>query len=283
MKSAVAVALLLLLSSSLGAQARRRPASIPSDGRSLAFDLIDLVNPTPSTPQLHPAYAAQHPAYPAQPAGNLVPASQLRIPPKAVKEYELARKIMQRQHDVQASADHLQKALRIYPDFIQAHNALGLRFIQLGEYQKALAEHETALSLDPRNTQAHQDLSFVLLLLNRNQEAEAEARQTLDLDSQSVSARYVLGRALIAQNHVTPEAIEMLRGSEDAFPDASLVLAQIHFVSGRTDETITDLRQYLRAPMDADNKHKAECWVAQLSQQPAPAGCPAGVTRPSFR
>jgi tetratricopeptide (TPR) repeat protein len=283
MKSAVALALLLLSSSSLGAQARRLPASIPNDGGSLAFDLIDMVNPTASNPQLHPAYAAQHPAYPTQQGGNLVPASQLRIPPKAIKEYELARKVMQRQHDAQASADHLQKALRIYPDFIQAHNALGLRFIQLGEYQKALAEHEAALSLDPRNTQAHQNLSFVLLLLNRNLEAETEARQALDLDSQSVSARYVLGRALIAQNHVTPEAIEMLRGSEDAFPDASLVLAQIHFVTGRPDETITDLRHYLRAPLNADNKEKAECWVTQLSQQPAPAGCPAGVTRPSFR
>jgi tetratricopeptide (TPR) repeat protein len=212
---------------------------------------------------------------------NLVPVSQLRIPAKAIKEYDRARKALQ-EHDVQASAGHLQKAVHIYPDFIQAHIALGLRFIQLGDYQKARAEQETALALDPRSAEAHQDLSFSLLLLNQIPEAEAEARESLDLDSQSVPARYALGRALVAQRQVTPEAIEMLRQSEDAFPNASLILAQLHFSAGQTDQVVADLRRYLRAPRDSDNKQKAECWVAQLSQQPAPAGCPAGVTRPSF-
>jgi protein O-GlcNAc transferase len=218
----------------------------------------------------------------AQPRGDLVSVSRLRIPAKAIKEYERAQKAFQ-QNDVQASADHLQKALHIYPDFVQAHNALGVRFIQLGDFQRALAEYELAESLDPGNAQTHQNLSFALLLLNRNQEAEAEARQSLDLDSQLVTSRYVLGRAVIAQAHATPEAIEMLRSSESAFPDASLVLAQIHFAMGQTDETIVDLRHYLRAPLNADNKQKAECWVAQLSREATPAGCPAVATRPSFR
>ena len=274
MKSIIAVALLVLLSSSLHAQAIRDAGPITNNAGLLPSDSINLVNPSASNLPSPPASATPQ-------RDNLVPVSQLRIPSKAIKEYELARKALQQQH-VQASADHLQKALHIYPDFVLAHIALGIRFIQLGDYQKALAEHETAVSLDPRSALAHQDLSFSLLLLNRIQEAEAEARQSLELDSQSVCARYLLARALIAQNHVTPEAIEMLRSTENVFSDASLVLAQIHFANGRTDETIADLRHYLRAPLGADNKQKAECWVAQLSQQPAPAGCPAGVTRPSF-
>jgi hypothetical protein len=92
----------------------------------------------------------------------------------------------------------------------------------------------------------------------------------------------VLGRSLVAQRHATPEALELLHQSEVAFPDASLVLAQIHFTWGQTDQVIVDLRHYLRAPVNADNKHKAECWAAQLSKQSLPAGCPAEVTRPSF-
>jgi tetratricopeptide (TPR) repeat protein len=184
---------------------------------------------------------------------------------------------------VRAAAEHLQKALQIYPDFILAHNALGIRFFQLGEFQKALDEEETALSLDPGSAQTHQDLSLALLSLNRPQEAEAEARQALDLNPQYVAPRYFLARAIIAQGRVTPEAMEMLRQTESAFPNASLVLAQIHFSMGQTDQAIAALRHYLRAPADGDNKHKAECWVAQLSQQPLPAGCPAEPTRPSFR
>jgi tetratricopeptide (TPR) repeat protein len=212
---------------------------------------------------------------------HLVPVSQLRVPSKAIKEFNLSQKAFH-SGDLRTSTEHLQKALKIYPDFIQAHNALGLRFIQRGEYQKALAEHEYALAIDPHFAQTHQDLSLALLLLNRSQEAEAEARQALDLDPKAPGPHYVLGRALIAQRRVTPESIEMLRQSESAFPNASLVLAQIYFTKGQTDEVLAELRRYLRAPIDPDNKQKAECWVAQLSQQPLPAACPADVARPSF-
>lgn len=276
MKSAISIALLLLLSSTLHAQARRLPASVPAAAsQRRPFDDLAFPDSTGSDLESHPARAAQ-------PGGNLVSVGQLRIPAKAIKEYERAQKAFQ-QSDVRASADHLQKALHIYPDFVQAHSALGVRFLQLGDFQKALAEHELAVSLDPGSAQTHQNLSFTLLLLDRNQEAEAEARRSLKLDSQLVTSHYVLGRAVIAQARATPEAIEMLRSSESAFPDASLVLAQVHFAMGQTDEVITDLRHYLRSPSDPDNKQKAECWVAQLSREPTPAGCPAAATRPSFR
>ena len=276
MKLILAAALLLLLVSDLRAQARRRPNSPP--GAATNATSVDSTDPFArefSRAESNPPAASPR-------AGNVVPVSQLRIPSKAIKEFERAQKAF-RSGDIGTSAEHLQKALQIYPDFIQAHNALGLRFIQLGKYEEALAEHQAALSLDPLNALTHQDISFALLLLNRNKEAEDEARESLNLDSRLVSSRYVLGRALIGQGRFTPEGMEMLRLSEDAYPDASLVLAQIHFTRGQTDQVVADLRHYLRVPLDQDNKQKAECWVAQLSQQPLPAGCPAQVTRPSFR
>jgi tetratricopeptide (TPR) repeat protein len=266
-----------VFASNLHAQASRSPVWAPGavNGWTTSLDVTDPARVRLARPESNGETPSPHASY-------AVPVSQLRIPSKALKEFERSQTAFQ-SGDLRASAEHLQKALQIYPDFIQAHNSLGVRFVQLHEYQKALIEHQTALSLDPHSALTHQDLSFALLLLNRNQEAEAEARQSLDLDSQLVVSHYVLGRAVIAQGHVTPEAIEMLRKSESAFPDASLVLAQIHFIMGQNDQVIAELRHYLRAPVDLDNKRKAECWVAQLSQQPLPAGCPAEVTRPSFR
>jgi len=277
MKPTILVLLAFSLASNLHAQSGRNPAAEPgtTDASLTSLDATDPFAPIRSRLESNPAPSPSH-------AANPVPVSQIRIPSKALKEFERYQKAFH-SGDLSTSVGHLQKALQIFPDFIQAHIALGLRFIQLGEYQKALTEHETALALDPRSAQTHQSLSFTLLLLNRNQEAEAEARQSLDLDSQLVASHYILGRALIAQGHVTPEAIEMLRKSESAFPDASLVLALIHFRAGQIDQTIAELRNYLRAPVDADNKQKAECWVAQLSQQPSPAGCPVESTRPTFR
>lgn len=265
---------LLLMACNLSAQRIGRERSISATGAivdGMSFDSTDIFR----------SHLKSTPA-PAPPSATPVPVSQLRIPSKALKEFERARKAFQ-SGEVRASAEHLQKALHIYPDFIEAHNALGLRYAQIGEYQKAVAEHEIALSLDPRSAQTHQDLSFALLLLNRYSEAEAEAREALDLDPQPAAPRYFLARALIGQNRVTPEVIQMLHQSEDAFPNASLVLAQIHFEQGHNDQVVAALRRYLQAPPDPENKQKAECWVARLSQQPIPAGCSSELTRPSFR
>jgi tetratricopeptide (TPR) repeat protein len=225
-----------------------------------------LVDPT-SKPQPH--------------SGGLVAASQLNVPPKAMKEFERSQKAF-KSGDVQSSTAHLQKAIRIYPEFIDAHNVLGLRFLQLGQYSQALAEHESALAVDPRVALTHEGLALALLVLKRPQESEAEAREAMDLNPQALGPRYILARALIEQRRVTPEAVEMLRQAEDAVPNASLVLAQIYFGRGQIDQVVPELRRYLRAPVDEENKQKAECWVAQLSGQALPAGCPADVTRPSF-
>jgi len=267
----------LLFSSNLYAQGAQRRRTVDDPGR------INGVAPVFDDPFGDIRLRLESsPPLPAPHKGGTVSVSQLHIPSKAIKEFERSQKAF-RSGDIPSSAEHLQKALQIYPDYIEAHNVLGLCFVQFGEYRKALAEHESALSIDPRVAQTHQDLALVLLLLDRPEKSEAEAREALNLDPESVPSRYVLGRALVAQRHATPEAIEMLHQSEVAFPDASLVLAQIHFTWSQTDQVIADLRHYLRAPVNADNKHKAECWVAQLSQQPVPAGCPAEVTRPSFR
>ena len=241
------------------------PVSDPWEDLRMRLDTAAPPSPTTAAPR----------------AEYLVPVSQLHVPSKAIKEFERSQKAFQ-SGDLRSSTEHLQKALQIYPDFIQAHNALGLRFMQRGDYEKAVAEHQAALAIDTHFPQTHQDLALALLLLNRPQEAEAEARQAVDLDPQAPASSYVLGRALLAQRRVTPEAIEMLRQSETAFPNARLVLAQIYFTRGQTDQVLAELRQYLQVPADPDNKQKAECWVAQLSQQHLPAGCPTDVTRPSF-
>jgi tetratricopeptide (TPR) repeat protein len=259
---------------SLHAQVSRRQTwQQQSNPDNTAFDRVDpfatihgvaAVNPNPA------------------PSGGIIPASQLLIPGKALKEYDRSLKAYN-SGDLASSAEHLQKALEIYPQFLRARNALGLRYMQMREYEKALAEHQFAVTLSPADSDAHADLSLDLLLLNRNSEAEREARQSLNLAPQATGPRYFLGRALIAQHQFTPEALRMLKESENAFPNASLVLAQVYFTSGNTDETINHLRQYLRAPTERENQHKAECWLASLTGHPVDAACADVPARPAFK
>jgi tetratricopeptide (TPR) repeat protein len=234
---------------------------------------VDFSNPV----RLFPP--APEPAPPS--ALKPVSVNELRIPAKAAKEFERSQKALQA-GDIRVSAAHLEKAAEIYPKFLQAHDALGMRYLQLGEYEKALAEYQTALAIDPRNAHAYQNLGFTLLLLRSYPESEAAARRSLELDPHQVATQYVLGRAIIAQQHVTPEATQMLLLSEDAFPNASLVLALILFRQGHADQAVTELRHYLKSPMNDGNRQKAECWLANLTNSGAPSNCSGIPIPPNF-
>lgn len=236
-----------------------------------------------------PTWGSPDPLFPPPPRTNVpsplpiapVSVNDLRIPPKAAKELERSQKAFQ-SGDLRASADHLEKAVQIYPDFVNAHNLLGLRYLQLGAYEKGYSEFQKVARIDPNLPQTNQNLSFALLLLHRYTESEAAARRSLEGNPELVLARYCFARAVIGQGRITPEVLDFLRQSESTFPNASLVLAQIHYGQGNLDQVAADLRHYLQAPSDADNKHKAECWLAQLTNAPAPPACPSSKDRPNF-
>src|SRR5262245_37339241 len=95
-----------------------------------------------------------------------VPSRQLLIPAKAVKELQRAQTALLAR-DVASSARHLEKALGIYPACLEAHNNLGSRYIELGEYEKTASEFERAIEIDPRVMQPVSNLSVALFLLQR--------------------------------------------------------------------------------------------------------------------
>ncbi len=70
-------------------------------------------------------------------------------PSKAVHEYNEAIAQLRSQHSPQA-IEHLQKAITIYPNFVSAHNALGLAFSDMEDNSKAESEFQTAIALDPK-------------------------------------------------------------------------------------------------------------------------------------
>jgi len=274
MRIAALFGVAFLFAASLHAQARRLPAATQDQTNSdRAIDLSDPLIVLRKHADLDPRTPVN---------GSSVPVSQLRIPSKAVKEVERSQKAFEA-GDIRGSADHLEKAVQIYPDFLQARSILGTRYVRLGEFDKALAEYQAALAIDPHAPQIYLNLCVALYFLGSYSEAELAARHSLEFQPQHLASRYMLGRALIAQGHATPEAMEMLRQSEDKFPNASLILAIVLFDQGHVDQTVTELRQYLKASPDQDNKQKAQCWLQQLSHEPLAASCTGAASPPSFQ
>jgi len=55
--------------------------------------------------------------------------------------------------------EHLQQALRIKPDFAEAHYQLGVGLEQVGRVQEALGHYEEAVRIKPDYTQAQNALT----------------------------------------------------------------------------------------------------------------------------
>jgi len=188
------------------------------------------------------------------------------VPSKAVKELGRSQEAF-RAGDIRDSIEHLEKAIKIHSNYMEAHNNLGARYVDLNQPEKAVPEFQKALAIDPNSLNARFNLSLALSLLRRYPEAEDAARRALQLDPSYLPARYALGQILSAQEKNTPEALHCLRQSVSQFPNARLMLARVLVRQGAIDEAASELREYLKSP-HPDKKQLAEYWLARLTQPP---------------
>lgn len=152
---------------------------------------------------------------PASVAPEKITVAQLRhrVPAGASREFAREGRAFEA-GDVQGSIGHLRKALEIDPDYMEAHNNLGARYMTLHRFEDAAAEFRRATELDRSADKAFANLAGALLLLGRNEEAEAAARRALALDGTSFQGHYLLGRILVAEGRSGDEAARELARAE---------------------------------------------------------------------
>jgi tetratricopeptide (TPR) repeat protein len=104
----------------------------------------------------------------ARPPQGVVSAAQWfrRAPRGAAKELARALRAWQK-GDVRRTMVHLEKAIRIYPDFVEAHNNLGVCYVKLGQLDQAVAAFERASALDPKAPGIQQNLRRARTLRDR--------------------------------------------------------------------------------------------------------------------
>jgi tetratricopeptide (TPR) repeat protein len=197
-------------------------------------------------------------------ANGTVSVAALKIPEKAMKEVQRSDKAFL-SGDVQGSAEHLEKALEIYPNMAVVHNALGARYAELKEHEKAIAEFEKAIALNPRYHLAMDNMTVEMCVLHRFADAEPIAKQALALEPESANSEYLLGSILVEEGHYTGEPVRLLENAKVAFPRAHLFLAKAAVGRGETGKAAEELRAYLQSP--AAEKKAAQDWLEMLQRQ----------------
>ncbi|HXJ40364.1 MAG TPA: tetratricopeptide repeat protein [Bryobacteraceae bacterium] len=233
----------------------RQPAGVrdPLDNAGIRDFVINQTDLVPNQPS-------------DRPINGTVSVSRLRHHVPARAQNELARSEREYQQGrVQSSIAHLRKAIAIDPDYMEAHNNLGARYIALGDNDRAIEQLEIALRLDPSSAFAHLNLSLAFYFLKRGNEAEQCARNAIRMAPEVPKAHYLLGLILEAEGKNTPEAVEHLEKSAVEFPKAHLLAARALVLHGAIAAAALEFRQYLEWP-EAENREQIEQWLANNEQ-----------------
>jgi hypothetical protein len=158
---------------------------------------------------------------------------QHKVPENARKELDLAEKAAKKK-DTTTAIQHLRKAVTLDPEYLDAHNTLGMRYVQTSQYNLALTEFRRALEMDPRNATLQSNVAATLLALHQPAEAEIAARRAVDLNGASPRAHYLVALSAMAQGRRTAEVAKHLRVATEQIPTAHPHVCHSEYLGPKT-------------------------------------------------
>ncbi len=121
--------------------------------------------------------------------------------------------------DVDGSIEHLRKAIRINPQFVDSRFNLGKILLQQGHADEALPELEKTLQLRPKFPSGEEALATALQSLGNSTEALDHWRKALTLDPKSITAlsgaAWLLATAPDANLRKGPEAVSLAQSANE--------------------------------------------------------------------
>jgi tetratricopeptide (TPR) repeat protein len=121
-------------------------------------------------------------------------------PPEAQKEFALGRRALLDEKKVDDGRKHLEKAISIYPNFLEAQLLLGTAFMETRDWRKAEVALRRAVEISPKTAQPYIALGEVCRQQARYQDAEKVLLEGLKLDERAWQAHFTLGRVYLALN-----------------------------------------------------------------------------------
>lgn len=137
-------------------------------------------------------------------AGNskdpMVDVSMLKVPKKARQEYDKGNDQLS-QKNWAKGAEHLQKAITLYPDFVNAYNNLAVAYANLGDFAQERAALDHALQLDPHCAQALRNRALLAVREKDPAAAENWMSQAGAADPTNPDVLVLLARLQFARAH----------------------------------------------------------------------------------
>jgi Flp pilus assembly protein TadD len=254
---------------------------VVEDERYQPVRLMVVINPSTAQTNvvrviLRPALTERRKSVPDGPAGgnpDIVDVAELKkkFPPGVIKEFEAGMKAEQH-GDMNAAMIHYQATIQHAPDFYPAHNSLGIRDLQKGDFKAAEEEFRRVLELNANSAQAYINLGNVLYLTRRDEEAKQALEAGLHLFPSSAMGHYLNGSVLarLGESKGAEEQLKTARELDPKMPQVPITLATLYLQTGREQEAATMFESFLREFPKDPMVPKVRAALAKMTQSSRP-------------
>lgn len=137
----------------------------------------------------------------SRPISGVVSVQQLRHQPskKALRAFSEAEQFSHF-HDIAKAIEKLELAVRLDPNFREAHVNLGAQYARLNRFQEAMTQFQASIDIGPPDPKSYSNLALCYLKLEQYTDAATFAKKALDLDPRNGPAQTILRVSLIEGN-----------------------------------------------------------------------------------
>jgi tetratricopeptide (TPR) repeat protein len=182
----------------------------------------------------------------------------VKAPLEARREFERGRAALLEAGKPQEGIAHLEKAISLYPNFLEAHLMLGTAYMDAGQLEKAESTLSKALSINTKAAEAYFALGEVYRQQKKYREGEKMLREGLKLHERSWQGHFTLGRLYWDMNEWVKAGREIAKTLQ-LKPD----LAEAHLLGGnillrarKNEDALLEFEEYLR--LDPKGKFAAQ-------------------------
>ena len=203
------------------------------------------------------------------------------VPAAAKKELDLATTLSSsgKKADVEGAVPHLEKAVAIYPKFVEAQLRLGTAYMDLQQWDKAERALRKTIEIDPKAANAYFALGEVYLRQKKYDQAEKALQDGFAIETRSAQAHLTLARVYWEKvSGVKDEAMwrPPLEKSYEEVKQALALdpnLAAAHLLKGnllfkvrRAEDALHEYEEYLRLDPKGESAEQTRALVERIKK-----------------
>lgn len=221
-----------------------------------------------------------------KPAGQpgVVNAFTQNVPEAAKQAYTLAVKLGE-EGKTEAAVENLRKAIKIFPEYFDAHLQLGNIFLKAEQFNDAIAELDLARQVNPNDERCYQ--SFGLLLMKQRNFAMAVAifAEAARLNPANPMNAVMKATALIHQAAIAAESAPATENrsylisraevalaqaadlSENKLKPDTMTMALFYELKGQPEKAATELESFLKKNPQIRNSAAIQSEIKRLHEK----------------